>query len=322
MSTQIPAGYALRDVEVGVRHPPEAGIHGFLYAEARRLLDMKLTPESVGRVLLEANETWWHLRRKLPEREILETVQNAYADLGRGPVQLTAEIVDFLYDAERGWPEQYHLPIPQFDDLAAKTMASSADVKTVAELTAKSGPIPRMPLREMFAPDEWVCCGTDSDNASVRRMSDWSDSMLEDKSFVVPGPMRSDTVFTPEGKRLFPRRRCNVGARRYIVLESDNASLSKNEKAAILWGLSCGAPLVCVVDSGGKSLHGWYCVTHAKPSALREWFRIAVSLGCDHVTWKPEQYVRVPNGTRRRANIPLGTIQQTLYFNPSAISLK
>jgi hypothetical protein len=70
-------------------------------------------------------------------------------------------------------------------------------------------------------------------------------------------------------------------------------------------------PLVCVVYSGGKSLHGWY-LAYGKPEAkLRAFMNYAVRVGADQATWLKSQFVRLPDGLREN-----GKCQVTYYLDP------
>lgn len=88
----------------------------------------------------------------------------------------------------------------------------------------------------------------------------------------------------------------NTGPRQFLVIEFDKGNV--DDHAALLIYLAGYAPLVCVVHSGGKSLHGWFNVHgHPEEKVLR-FFRGAVALGADNVTWTRSQFVRMPDGLR------------------------
>jgi hypothetical protein len=98
----------------------------------------------------------------------------------------------------------------------------------------------------------------------------------------------------------------NTGPRRFLICEFDTGTA--DEHAALLLHLGTFAPLVCAVHSGGKSLHGWFYV-HGQPDAkVERFFRYAVSLGADHMTWTRSQFVRMPDGTRDNGK------RQTVFF--------
>ena len=98
----------------------------------------------------------------------------------------------------------------------------------------------------------------------------------------------------------------NTGERRFLICEFDTGT--PDEHAALLLHLGGFAPLVCVVHSGGKSLHGWFFVAGQPESKIEKFFRYAVSLGADRATWTRSQFVRMPDGTRDNGK------RQTVYF--------
>src|SRR5207248_3209165 len=81
--------------------------------------------------------------------------------------------------------------------------------------------------------------------------------------------------------------------------------------AALHHELSRYAPLVLVVHSGGKSLHGWFHAEGQPEAKLLKFMRYAVSIGADPATWSRCQLVRLPDGTRED-----GKRQRVHYFNP------
>jgi hypothetical protein len=98
----------------------------------------------------------------------------------------------------------------------------------------------------------------------------------------------------------------NTGPRRFLICEFDHGHA--DEHAALLLHLGRFAPLVCVVHSGGKSLHGWFLVAGQLGDQVERFFRYAVSLGADRATWTRSQFVRMPDGTRENGR------RQTIYF--------
>jgi hypothetical protein len=133
---------------------------------------------------------------------------------------------------------------------------------------------------------------------------------------IVPSPMLSKYGTTKDGKTSQHTLQA-TGTRRFIVVEGDKINgtpIPKDTQAAILRHLGERAPLALVVDSGGKSLHGWFFCHGADESKLRRFFAYAVSLGADAGLWTRSQFARMPDGTRDN-----GQRQSILYFNPEVI---
>jgi hypothetical protein len=126
--------------------------------------------------------------------------------------------------------------------------------------------------------------------------------------------MHMEGGFTQEDRHSF---RCieAVKARQFVVIEFDKIR-EKDQQAALIWHLSEFLPLVLVVDSSGKSLHGWfYCEGLAEDDALfARFIRYAVSLSADPAACRRCQYIRMPDGLRR----PENKRQPVIYWNGGA----
>jgi hypothetical protein len=105
----------------------------------------------------------------------------------------------------------------------------------------------------------------------------------------------------------------NTGARCYLVTEFDSGT--QDDQAALLWHLQSFAPLVLVVFSGSKSLHGWWSCGGADDMEIHRFMRYAVSLGADPATWLRSQFVRLPGGYRGDKD----RRQEVYYFNRELI---
>jgi hypothetical protein len=97
-------------------------------------------------------------------------------------------------------------------------------------------------------------------------------------------------------------------------VEFDKAS-TKDIQAWRLWWLSCTFPLSMVLDSGGKSLHGWFYV---KGKDIADFKLLALMLGADRAPFSEAQFVRAPGGVRRKDDATNGRVQKVLFFNPYA----
>jgi len=156
---------------------------------------------------------------------------------------------------------------------------------------------------------------------------------LDQMQFIVPSPMIRIKGLAKNGRRSM-RSLENTGDRRFLVVESDPKDwkflsdrlkaqfgteenykqIKKDEAAAVLWHLAQTAPkfpLVMVVDSAGKSLHGWFYVAGAPEDEVQAFFKRAVARGADKATWTRCQFVRMPGGARDN-----GKRQSIIYFNP------
>lgn len=100
---------------------------------------------------------------------------------------------------------------------------------------------------------------------------------------------------TEKGKKT-QHSKNQIDFRSYVVIESDCLAIEDQWKA--LEYLSRNLPLVMIVSSGGKSLHGWFDVLDVPEATVQRFFDIACTLGADPAIYKVSQWVRMPYGTR------------------------
>lgn len=141
-------------------------------------------------------------------------------------------------------------------------------------------------------------------------------AMAETFEQITPCTRTAKTGKTADGRQS-QHAKSACGPRRFLIIEGDKLEgepIPKDWQAAILLHLGRKAPLALAVDSGGKSLHGWfYCEGTPEPT-LRGFFHEAVTLGADPKLWCPNQFCRMPGGTRDNGN------QQTVFFfNPETL---
>src|SRR5262249_16665934 len=145
------------------------------------------------------------------------------------------------------WPE----PNPA---LIAKVLAEKSSAFDCHDTGLAAGDA----LPVLFQPGELVCAGRNTEKAMVRPLEE----TLADAhwlQFVVVNPMKNRSALNRKG-RPSPRCQNNTGLRRHLVAEFDDPALTKEQQAKLISQLATFVPLVMVVDSGGKSLHGWFRV--------------------------------------------------------------
>ena len=153
-----------------------------------------------------------------------------------------------------------------------------------------------------------LCCGPSLRHMTTQTLSDWA-WYQGNLQFIVPHPMTAHLGQTMDG-RTSPRTKANTGPRVYQVVEFDGRDTPKHEQARYLKALAESMDLVMVVDSGNKSLHGWFKVDGVPGSEVEDWFHFALRLGADPATWTKCQLVRMPQGMRDNGNR-----QRVLYFD-------
>ncbi len=157
----------------------------------------------------------------------------------------------------------------------------------------------------LFPDNPLLCCAWANDRFDTRPREDWR-GQLGDLARIVPSPMSKRRGLTKD-YRTSTHTLDNTGPRRFIVTEFDTGTL--DEQAALLLHLNRHLPLVCVVFSGNKSLHGWFPVTGLPEPTVREFFTYGVALGADPALWTKSQFVRMPDGRHDKNGN-----RQTCYF--------
>jgi hypothetical protein len=205
------------------------------------------------------------------------------------------------------WPEQDTCAVRKL--LERKDLPAMFDAGSDAEVSSQTA------LAGLFLAKELVCAGEDVRKAVIKPTTDWiADPALGALTYICPNPMRAPFHKRDDGSIQF-RCQANVSKRRWLVVECDSQELSHSYQARILSALSLLMPLKMVVDSGGKSLHGWFLVEGREWKDIVAFFYRACLLGADRTKFDESGWVRLPGGTRRKdsgEHIP----QRVLYWNP------
>jgi len=178
----------------------------------------------------------------------------------------------------------------------------------------------------LFPGNPLLCCGWNRHWFDTRPRNRWH--KLHDLQFIVPNPMTASLGLT-KTRKLSAHALSNTGARRFLIVEFDFDPSNSPEQArllgklrtqrhdvrdlsaALLLHLAEKAPLSLAVNSGGKSLHGWFYCADAPEEKVWRFFHYAVSLGADRAHWNPSQFARMPDGLRDN-----GIRQSIYFFNP------
>ena len=270
------------------------GVHRWVYYAYHWLREAGRTREEAAAWIKE------HATREVPDREI--PAEGSKPDA----------------PAAKKWPKANR---EQIEAVAASGLGV-AELREVSPVRLPEAPATREILAGLFPADCLVCAGGDKDMAKTTPLA----ALLAFKDisllqFIVPSPMRAAWGRNKDGER---SARCldNTGPRRFVVVEGDmlgGEPIPKDTQAAVLLHLAdeaapIHAPLALVVDSGGKSLHGWFYCAGKTDEQIAPFFRLACALGADPGLWTRSQFARMPDGTRDN-----GTRQRILYFNPEVL---
>lgn len=252
-------------------------------------------PEQVFKFLRTYADEWKD--RAVPDAEIRKAINKAF--------HCTSEEIGEIITWR--WPEP--------DEAVIKKVVAETKPLVIEPLLMTASEA----LQTLFPRKSMLCVGMSNENAGVRTLPELLSIKPERFSFIVPSPMTAAFGTNKENSRSC---RCldNTGPRMYLVVESDCGT--KDEQASILAklaGVTKNIPLVMVVDSAGKSLHGWFFVQGVPENISRAWFEYAVYLGADAHTWTKCQWVRMPGGTRYPADDSQPKRQHVVWLNPKCV---
>lgn len=140
--------------------------------------------------------------------------------------------------------------------------------------------------------------GTEGRRERFASVNEWMRKGRRDGVFTCP------STFKPG---VFSRCDDNVLTRPFLVIEADD--LTHDQTGAVFrWMEALGYCLRAVVDTAGKSLHGWFDCPPTSELPRLKWELGA--LKCDTKMFSPSQPCRLPGALRD------GRYQRLIYFNP------
>ena len=184
----------------------DVGLHQYLFHYACLCAEEEIDPEMTESWIAECTLAL-NYHRDVPEREIRDTVTNAYACV------LQSEPV-----------ERRRMPRYEADEAASIVEEFGTTVEQLVELSPCIPPVDSAEaLIALFGKDELVCLASQLDKSKTFPLSVWLEleDKLDDYQFVVPHPMLSKTGETKCGGKISPRTTSNTGARRRIVCDFD-----------------------------------------------------------------------------------------------------
>ncbi|MEN9575608.1 MAG: hypothetical protein RL514_3463 [Verrucomicrobiota bacterium] len=199
---------------------------------------------------------------------------------------------------------QAHVCLPQ---LLADHRFTPAEWLAASPTAVPTDPQAHWPLLlSLFALDDVVWAAEDVRHSSATsdRFADRFRSVKEwlQEDFA-PGNFTCPATFRPGS-----HSRCDASIihRRFFVVESDH--LGKNDIGAVFRWLQVDLRLRAIVDTAGKSLHGWF--DFPSPEILAELQVILPAMRCDPALFRASQPCRLP-GARRGDRY-----QHLLYLAP------
>lgn len=292
---------------------PESGIHSWIFGRANFLKKKGVSLKTAIRAI-ELKVLNSKLRRPIQPNEIEISVSNAYRrnfekNNSSSKITSTSKVQEFNGE----WPKQMPTPKIAKNERSIQTVIKDFGTWEIDEITSES-PIDTKDLFSdeilsfLFAPTDLLCMGKVK-RFQVLPLEIWKQKKISWEEQVVPNPNSKYEGETQSG-RLSGHCRAATGNRKYLVVEFDDEKITKPQQSGLIRFLrkQTGAHLVMLVDSGGKSIHGWF---KASINESKNWrfMTLAVALGADPRMWLPEQFARTPNA--RRSN---GNIQKCLFL--------
>lgn len=275
--------------------PAGAGVHAWIMRAAWACRINKTTAAQAERLILDSMT-----RDPNSKTEVLEAVNKVFG------TELVVWHSPQNAKASAKWPE----PNAEQIEAVAASGLGVVDLWEASPIRFEDAePHTAEILPRLFPGDPLLCIGSKFDFATELLSQIEAVDTFEQ---IVPSPMLSKYGRTKDGK-LSQHTLEATGARRFLVIEGDGTT--KDQQAAVLLHLAERAPLSLVVDSGGKSLHGWFFVAGKSDEQLAPFFRLACTLGADKGLWTRSQFARMPGGLRDN-----GKRQHILFFNPETIT--
>ena len=254
-------------------------------------------------------------RRQLQRGEVERAVASVYGGVLRKPMSRVGKLFYKPKHKSGKWPSR--MPMPE-------SVKDATVIKRALELTQpwalddmwEQSPIradeltPIQILEMLYEPNELLCCGSVRSFKALT-LNQWKNSQALMGEQVVPSPNATKTGQTKNLRRSSHCRDA-TGARRYLVVESDDPDLTFDQKATLLRFLrdKAKADLRMVVHTAGKSLHGWFKASEEE-KVNWEFMRLACRIGADPRMWLPEQFARLPNAIRSK----YGLVQKCFYLD-------
>lgn len=245
--------------------------------------------------------------RVVSDSEILEAIAKARGDRSRGPFT--------------PMPKPTALTTPHYLERLLNRGAGT----TLADLMNTSPvPIPADPaaqawllLNNLYRDDDVIFIGTRYDK-NVYRVADLrqapNSAGIVKVPHIIPNPLSGNLAPTKSGK-LSLRCDAAVADYRFAVVEFDN--IPKEDQLAF-WA-AAPLPVVALIDSGKKSIHGWIRISGVKTAdQWNDAVRIGLyeqrlaPLGVDRSCANPSRLSRLAGHQRDG-----GGLQQLIYLNPN-----
>jgi hypothetical protein len=242
--------------------------------------------------------------RHIPNKEISDAVNKALSEHDRGVFVPKPRPDSLVKDNEAAWDIIRRLaPITTESDLIA-----TSPVKLDGE--PGNGGLLKSFFYGMFKPDDLLFIGDRTEpgimGKTIRMAIDWLNDLCNGEMagpFIIINPLSGDDAPKKTGDGATKRGDGNVKNFRYCLVEFDGRT-REDQISFWSWIIVKGLPVVCLIDSGNKSIHGWLDVQRmASVKTLDDWATkiktefydgILRGLGVDAACSNPARLSRLP----------------------------
>lgn len=290
--------------------PPGCGCHTYLLTVANYGIMAGLSAETIFQDIRRSIPQG---SRRIPDKEIHDALSKAI----------------FGHNGGTCTPRPRPTPAVRDGKTALQRIIDQGKITTEADLYECS-PIrlpdepqgdPVLLLKTLFKPDEPVFMGERYDADTIRTAGEWI-TYLQDGGkagpFIIVNPLTGTHAPTKTGDKATLRGDGNISAYRYAMAEFDTLS---REDQLRFWS-AAKLPVICLIDSGGKSIHAWLQVSKiATVKNPEQWAteikgrlydRILTLLGVDSACSNPARLSRLPGHFREEKQ----AWQRLLWLSP------
>ncbi|MCX5847726.1 MAG: hypothetical protein NTW12_15445 [Deltaproteobacteria bacterium] len=287
--------------------PPGCGCHPYLLSTANYGVLAGLTAEQIFSDIRNAIPQG---SRRIPDKEIQDAINKALSDHNGGSFT----------------PKKRPAPVVNDGKTALQKIICQAKITTEVDLFDVSPvKITWEPeedtinfLSLLFDPGDHIFIG-DKFGTTVKPVFDWIDGFrkgAKTSPHIIPNPMTGREGMTKDGK---PSYRCDNTVKKYSHCMAEFDDLSRADQ--IRFWSAARLPVVCLIDSGGKSIHAWLDVQKLATVETPEQWQSAIKqrlydsllapLGVDKACSNPARLSRLPGHYRTEK----GNYQRILWLS-------
>jgi hypothetical protein len=271
------------------------GLHRDIFKSTLLLMEAGHDDDTIYRTLRKAADAV--SERRIPDRELKSAIRSGRLQKA-GMLELNS------------WPK----PIPELRaEIVSKSPITNDHLRSWSYNLSRD---PVFWLKTLYKPNDLVCVAANAYSFSTKARPTIETVLGTHKlEYINPSPMSAEVGITQEGKQ---SAHCldNVGHRTYLVIEFDYGTYL--EHAAILWHIATKIPLLMMVWSGSKSIHGWFSVESFSESHVKQAFTEACTLGADPKMFSKAQFSRLPCGMNNKTQ----KLQKVVFFEPQHLHFK